>query len=185
MQRRRGNSSALGTVRSLTVAAMLTAMSVVIGIMCKNFMNFGMGLFRVTFENLPIILSGILFGPVVGGIVGLSSDLISYFMSSQAYPPNLIVTLGALTVGVCSGLISKHVVKKRSYKQIILSGAMAHIVGSMIIKPIGLYGYFGILVLWRIPFYMIIAPIEIILICMMYKNTAFRKILDSIGGSRS
>ena len=43
-------------IRSLTLAAMLTAVSVVIGIVCKNFMNFGSGLFRVTFENLPIIL---------------------------------------------------------------------------------------------------------------------------------
>lgn len=158
---------------------MLTAMSVVIGIFCKNFLNFGGGLFRVTFENLPIILSGIMFGPIAGGIVGAATDLISYLLSSQAYPPNLIVTLGAVTVGFTSGIIAKHFVKTPSAKQIILSGGIAHLIGSMIIKPIGLYTFYGMLVLWRIPLYLIIAPIEILLLCLLYKNTALRKMLDN------
>ena len=59
------------SIRVITLAAMLTAMSVVIGIFCKNFLNFGGGLFRITFENLPIILTGILFGPFVGAVVGV------------------------------------------------------------------------------------------------------------------
>ena len=171
------------SVRSLTLAAMLTAMSVVIGIFCKSFLDFG-GVIRITFENLPIILSGILFGPITGGLVGASTDLISYFLSSQAYPPNLIVTLGAAAIGFTSGLVSKYIIKSPSYKQIILSSAVAHVIGSMIIKSIGLYVYFGHVftvyaILWRIPLYLAIAPTEIMLICLLYKNTALRKILDT------
>ena len=184
MHKTRHSSDIFRTARHLTLAAMLTAMSVVIGIFCKNFLNFYLGLFRITFENLPIILAGILFGPVTGALVGISSDLISYFMSSQAFAPNLIVTLGAATVGIVSGTVARFIVRQRSVRQIVISGAAAHILGSMIIKPIGLYSYYGILVLWRIPLYMVIAPIEIILICMIYKNTALRKILDGAGGSR-
>ena len=95
-------------IRSLTLAAMLTAVSVVIGIVCKNFLNFGGGLFRVTFENLPIILAAILMGPAVGGAVGVASDLISYMLSSQIYPPNLLVTAGAAAVGIMAGIVSKN-----------------------------------------------------------------------------
>ena len=171
--------SVFRSVHALTLAAMLTAMSVVIGIFCKSFLNFGGGLFRITFENLPIIISGIIFGPVVGGIVGGATDLISYLLSSQAYPPNLIVTLGAISVGAVSGAVSKYVIKSPSKRQIILSGAIAHTVGSMIIKPIGLYTFYGMLVLWRIPLYLIIAPIEILVICLLYNNTAIKKLLDS------
>ena len=98
-------------IRLITVTAMLVAISVIIGIFCKNFLNFGAGpfagLFRVTFENLPIILAGILYGPVIGGVVGLATDLISYLLSNQMYPPNLIVTLGAISVGVIAGLVAK------------------------------------------------------------------------------
>lgn len=136
-------------IKALTTAAMLTAMSVIIGIICKTFLNFGGGLFRITFENLPIILTGILYGPIVGGAVGIATDLISYFLSTQIYAPNLIVTFGAAMVGVTAGIFSKFVVKKRGYAQIIVSGAAAHVVGSMIIKPIGLFQFYQWSVLFQ------------------------------------
>ncbi len=169
-------SAVFKSVKALTIAAMLTAMSVVIGIFCKNFLNLGSGLFRITFENLPIILSGILFGPIIGGIVGAATDLISYFMSTQVYPPNLVVTLGAASAGIVSGIVSRFIVKKPGYFQIILSTSLAHVVGSMIIKSIGLYTYYHMGILWRIPLYFLIAPVEAILICLMYKNSNIRKL---------
>ncbi len=162
-------------VRFVTEAAMMIALSVIIGIFCKNFLNFGAGLFRITFENIPIIMAGIIMGPVAGGVVGLSSDLLSYFLSAQAYPPNLIVTLGATMVGVVSGVIAKFIIKRRGSVQIIVSGGAAHIVGSMIIKPIGLFQFYQYLVLLRIPFYMVIAPIEIGLICVLLRRTSFAR----------
>ena len=168
------------SVRALTLAAMLTAMSVVIGIFCKSFLNFGGGLFRVTFENLPIILSGLLFGPLVGGFVGAASDLVSYLLSSQIYPPNLIVTAGAVSVGVLSGLVARSAVRKRGSAQIIAAGAVAHLIGSMIIKPIGLYQFYGVLVLWRIPLYLVIAPIEILILCWLFRRDSFRRLLDTV-----
>ncbi len=165
-------------LKTVTLSAMLTAMSVIIGIFCKNFMNFGGGLFRITFENLPIILSGILFGPLVGMLVGAATDLISYFLSAQIYPPNLVVTLGAMSIGFVSGIFSKYVVKKRGYAQIIISASAAHIVGSMIIKPIGLFTFYSWAVAWRIPLYLLIAPIEIAILCMLYRNKTFRRLIE-------
>lgn len=168
-------------VRSLTLAAMLIAMSVVIGIFCKSVLNFGGGLFRITFENFPIIISGILFGPIVGGAVGLGSDLISYLLSGQAYPPNIIVSVGATLVGVISGTVSKFVVKKRGTAQVILSGGLAHLIGSMIVKPIGLFAFYQWAVLWRIPLYLVIAPLEILIICLLFKNATFNRLTENIG----
>ena len=164
-------------IKLLTNMAMMTALSIVIGIFCKSVLNFGGGLFRITFENLPIILTGIVLGPIAGGIVGASSDLVSYMMSGQMYPPNLIVTLGATMIGVLSGIMAKYVIKRKGKAQIILSGTVAHIIGSMIIKPIGLCQFYGILVLWRIPLYLIIAPIEILLLCLLLKSKSFSKVV--------
>ena len=168
------------TIKKMTLAAMLIAMSVVIGIFCKSALNFGAGLFRITFENLPIILSGMLFGPIFGAFTGLASDLISYLLSGQVYPPNLIVTVGATAIGLISGIVSKFIVKKQGTLQIIASGALAHAVGSMIIKPIGLFQFYGWAVLVRIPLYLIIAPIEILLICLLFKNYGFRRLIYDI-----
>ena len=169
-----------GTVRRLAIAAMMVAISVVIGTFCKNFLNFAGGLFRITFENLPVILSGIFLGPVIGGMVGAGSDLVSYFLSPQAYPPNLIVTLGAFAVGFLSGIMAKFAVRCRGYKQIILSGAVAHLVGSVIIKSIGLYTFYGWLILWRLPLYVVIAAMEITLICLLWQRRSVRRLLDGI-----
>lgn len=167
-------------IRLLTNMAMMTALSVVIGIFCKTVLNFGNGLFRITFENLPIILTGIALGPVAGGVVGLSSDIISYLLSPQTYPLNVVVTIGAMVIGVLSGIIAKYVIKHKCKMQIILSASVAHLVGSVIIKSIGLYNYYGILVLWRIPLYLVIATTEIILLCLLLQSKAFSKTVGYI-----
>ena len=169
----------------ITTAAMMTAISVLIGIFCKNYMNFGVppGLFRVTFENLPIIMSGILYGPIIGGVVGVLTDLISYLLSSQAYPPNLIVTLGAAVSGIVAGLVAKFIIKKNGKLQIIAAGVLSHLVASMIIKSIGLYQFYGWLVLVRIPLYLCIAPVEIIIICALLKRKSFARIVGYVEGN--
>ena len=155
---------------------MMTALSVVIGIFCKNYLNFAGGLFRITFENLPIILCGIVSGPVIGGAVGMLADMISYLLSAQIYPPNLIVTLGATVIGVISGVVPM-IIKKKGTPQIILSGALAHLVGSMIIKTIGLYSYYGIAVLVRVPLYLVIASLEILVLCLLLGRRSFGRVV--------
>ena len=176
----RGRAAAKSALKRLTLGAMLAAMSVVIGMFCKSFLNFGGGLWRVTFENLPIILAGIFLGPVTGGMVGIVSDLTSYLLSPQIYPPNLIVTFGAFTVGVVSGLMARFVIREHSVKQIITAASAAHILGSMVIKPIGLFQFYQWAVLVRIPLYLMIAPLEIFLLCMLWKQKSFRKLFDKL-----
>ena len=174
MQKRR---TVFKKVITLTTAAMLTALSVVIGIFCKNFLNFGMGLFRITFENFPIILSGIMFGPWVGAFVGISSDVLSYILSTQSFAITPVVTLGAALVGVVSGTVSQYLVKKEGAFRIVASVAAAHLVGSVIVKSIGLFVYYDWMVLWRVPTYAVIATIEALLLCLMYKNKTFNTLM--------
>ena len=169
----------LRNIKVLTTAAMLGALSVVIGIFCKNFLNFGNGLFRVTFENFPIIMSGILFGPAVGAAVGIVSDMVSYLLSTQSFAISPIVTLGAALVGAVSGLISNFVIKKRGIVRIIFSVLAAHIIGSLIVKTFGIYAYYnmsyGMLLIYRLPTYAIIVAIESFFLCLIFKHKAFTK----------
>ncbi len=166
------------SLKRLTLVAMLTAMSVVIGIFCKNFLNFGGGLFRITFENMPIILTGIFLGPLSGAVVGIAGDVISYFLSAQIYPPNLIVTVGAGAVGFMAGIVAK-LFKKHGNLQIVVSTVAAHIIGSMLIKSVGLFAFYGWTVLWRIPLYLVISGMDIMILCMLYNNSTFRRLLET------
>ena len=173
-------AAAKSALKRLVLGAMLAAMSVVIGMFCKSFLNFGGGLWRVTFENLPIILAGVFLGPLTGGMVGVVSDLTSYLLSPQVYPPNLVVTFGAFAVGVTAGLMAKFAIRQRGTGQIVLSAAVAHVIGSMIIKPIGLFQFYQWAVLVRIPLYLVIAPLEILLLCLLWKQKSFRKLFDKM-----
>ena len=176
--RKNARIALFGSLKVMTMSAMLCAMSVVIGIFCKNFLNFGGGLFRVTFENLPILISGVMFGPIVGGIVGAATDIISYLLSNQVYPMNLVVTCGAAAVGAIAGVFSKYIIKKHGYMRLIISSFAAHVVGSMIIKTIGLYSIYGSAILWRAPLYLVIAALEITVMCLMYRNRFIGKMMD-------
>ena len=173
-------AAAKSALKRLVLGAMLAAMSVVIGMFCKSFLNFGGGLWRVTFENLPIILAGVFLGPLTGGMVGVVSDLTSYLLSPQVYPPNLVVTFGAFAVGVTAGLMAKYAIRQRGTKQIVLSAAVAHVIGSMIIKPIGLFQFYQWAVLVRIPLYLVIAPLEILLLCLLWRQKSFRKLFEKM-----
>jgi len=175
----KNQKSGLRNVKVLTTAAMLGALSVVIGIFCKNFLNFGNGLFRVTFENFPIIMSGILFGPIVGAVTGIVSDMVSYFLSTQSFAISPIVTLGAALVGAVSGIVSNYVIKKKSTFRIIMSVLAAHAVGSLIVKTFGIYAYYnmsyGMLLLYRLPTYALIIAIESFFLCLIFRHKAFTK----------
>ena len=174
----------LKNVYVLVYAAMLAAMGVVIGIFCKNFLNFGNGLFRITLENFPVIIAGLAFGPVVGACVGAVADIISYMLSTQSFAISPVVTLGAAMVGAVSGWVSHYVIKREGNARVIVSVAAAHLVGSIIIKSLGLFMYYEWLVLWRIPTYVLIAALEAGLLCYLYKRPAFTKIFRLGGNAR-
>ena len=129
------------SARILTAAAMLTALSVVIGILCKNLFTFNV-YYRITFENLPIILCGILFGPVVGAMSGACADIVSCLMSTNP-AVNPLITLGAICVGLISGLVPKLLVRKSCPTQYALSVALAHLIGQVGIKSIAKMIWFG------------------------------------------
>ena len=160
------NTKGKRNIRMLTTAAMLTAISIVIASLCKiiPFLNFGIGL-RITLENMPIIMAGIFFGPLVGGCVGLATDIISCITAGMVPIP--LVTVGAVSIGVLSGLFSKYIVKKKGILQIACSVVSSHVIGSMMIKSVGLWHHYynwgmgGVTLLFRIPIYIGIIIVEI------------------------
>ena len=128
-------------VQVLTLSAMLTATGVVIGILCKNFMTFNV-YYRFTLENLPVIMAGLLFGPLVGAAVGGSADIISCLCSTNP-ALNPVITLGAIAVGLCAGIVPQFIIRRRGTGQIVLATALAHIIGQVGIKSIGKVLWFG------------------------------------------
>ncbi len=86
---------------------------------------------RISFESGIIFLSGLLFGPVWGGCVGLASDLIgSVFFSPFGYNP--IFCPVPILYGVCGGLSRKFLKKKLTVLRLALCVAFPVVLGSVI-----------------------------------------------------
>ena len=128
-------------IKKLAIAAMLMAMSVVIGIICKNLFTFSL-YYRVTFENLPVLLAACLFGPWYGAAVGVGADLISCVCSSNP-SVNPIISAGAFAVGLCAGIVARYIIKERNSLQVAAAVATGHFIGQVGIKSIGKIVYFS------------------------------------------
>lgn len=127
-------------IYKLCLTAMMMAISIVIGILCKNYLTWSV-YNRVTFENLPIIFVGFCFGPVYGAAAGAGADVVSCLCSANP-SVNPIITLGALTVGLLAGLMPKIFRKVKPGLSLAFSVAAAHLFGQVIIKSIGKMVYY-------------------------------------------
>lgn len=173
------------------------------------------GPYRLQFGDLPIILAGMLLGPIPGAIVGFVADVVGGIWVGYAINP--VITIGAacigLVAGVVYGFLSKlpdgHPVivvgvrclraiggairrivdairsalwtigmvrsrpKKRLEEEkerddwperfrVLLTVMLAHLIGSAIVKTIGLaaYGYAWPVLVGRVPFYMALGLAE-------------------------
>ena len=166
--------------RALCTAALLAALTVVIGAVCKSF-TVTMSV-RITFENLPLIFAGWLLGPWVGFLTGLCADLTSTAATYGIGQINPILTLGSASVGLIAGIVSHYIIPKKSVVQMFITVFSAHIIGNMIIKTLGLYIYYRtppIEIAVRILVYLGIAVFESIILSAIIKS---RGISKAIGG---
>ncbi len=88
------------TTRTLVISALLISMAVVLG----QF-SFMVGpSVRIGFSRIPIIVSGMLLGPLAGGLTGIVHDLINFIMRpAGGFHPGF--TLSAMMTGMIPGLI--------------------------------------------------------------------------------
>ena len=96
------------SIRIITSLAMLIAISVVLARWLPLFYT---GDMRMTLGNIPVMLSGIFFGPIYGGICGFLADLIGcVIVRGESYFPPL--ALSPILVGVVPGLFAKFIAGK-------------------------------------------------------------------------
>ncbi len=178
MQKRRHAAIALRVSISLS---MLAAISIILGKYLA--INVGEAL-RFSFENLPVIFAGIFFGPIAGMTVGALADLVGCLLVGYAINP--VVTLGAVSIGLVSGL-TWYLLKKAALPTGLTLGvsvALSHLLGSVLIKGAGLSAFysmpFGILILWRLLNYLIVGALEGILLYFLIKSKTVRSAVSSI-----
>ncbi len=171
----------LRNVYVLCAAAILASISFLLGFLAKIIQ--GTGILRLTLENLPVVLAGIVFGPAVGAAVGIGADLISCISAGQAPLP--LITLGAAAVGIVSGLLGKSIsLQKPRFLSVLLCEAAAQTVGSIVIKTAALSLLFPTIEGWmfalRVPIYLLIIAVESVLLYFLLRSPLVGRELKKI-----
>lgn len=172
----------LANLRVLILIALFSTMSFILG----KFLAITVGNMRFSFENLPILLCGILFGPVSGCLCGIIADIVGCIL--YGYSINPIITLGAASIGFLSGFISVLFRKSKLGLRAFVSVLIPHVTGSLIIKTLGLcfwydYPFFLTLGLRSIN-YIIVGSAEFVLLYILLNNRGFCGQINRIIGVR-
>ena len=85
------------SVRTLTMLALLVAMSIVF----SRVLSISTGFVRFNLGSLPVLLAALLFGPGAGFAVGAVADMIGGVLAGYAINP--LITLGAGAIGLVAG----------------------------------------------------------------------------------
>lgn len=176
-----GNLGVFKNIRALCAAALLAAICVVISYICKSF-TVTMSV-RITFENLPLILSGYILGPWVGLLTGLCADLVSTSISYGIGGINPILTVGAAYIGFMAGIFSHYIMPKKTVLQIFATVFVSHVTGNMIIKTAGLCIYYHtppVEIGVRILVYLGIATAEALLLTAILKSKGITKAIGAL-----
>ena len=170
-------------VKVLVFCALLAAMSIVLG----KYLAFNVGMFlRFSLENMPVIFAGVAFGPIAGALVGTVADIAGSLM--VGFEINPLITVGAAAVGFVSGFYRYLPLGSAGILRLGVTVGAAHVVGSVIIKTLGLYWYYNtpliILMLWRTLNYVIVGAIEWIVLYRLLENKSIKAQINSLRGKR-
>ena len=121
------------STKTIAYCAMLTALSVVfarlIGLMPTESVRFSI-------EAVPIFVSGMLFGPLLGGCVGFAADFVGCLFSPFGYNP--IFGLPPILYGVFAGLLRPMLRRHVSVWRLAIAWLLPIILGSILYQSAAL-----------------------------------------------
>ncbi len=164
----------LRSTKSMVQCALLIAISIVL----THVLTISTPILRVNLGGVPILLAGIVFGPIGGAVVGALADLIGGTLAG--YSINPMITIGTALTGYGMGFCYHYLpFPKQNFR--LLSGVVfGNLIGSVIVNSLALriyYGYaWGVLAL-RIPNNIALGTIEFFVLWYLCKNKALMQVL--------
>ena len=123
---------------SLTVCALLTALSVVLA---RVLTLIPAETTRISLEAVPIVLAGLLCGALPGALVGFSAALIGCLISPFGYNP--IFCVPPILYGLLAGLLRRYVLEKPTLPRTALAFFPAALFGSVLWQSMALALVYG------------------------------------------
>lgn len=130
------SSKQLKDVRNLVLCGVLLAMKLALAFFSIQLTPF----LRIGFSFLTMAIIGLLFGPVIGGMFGALSDVLSYFVQPSG-PFYVGFTIVSIATGIFYGIMLYH--KKITLKRCVATEIFASIFINMILNTLALSFLYG------------------------------------------
>lgn len=125
-------------IRKISLAGLLVAISIIFSrFLAADVIVGGLSTLRISLGPVPIYLSGMLLGPVYGGIVGVLADSLGYLVKPLGgYFPGFAIN-GAIT-GMIPGLLVMFYKKKESWWRLFFIITIVETITSAMLTPLWL-----------------------------------------------
>lgn len=150
----------LKNLKSLVMAAMLLAIAVVLGFFTLQLTEF----IKIGFAYIANEFAGMMFGPVVGSLIGALADILKYMVNPTGpFFPGFTIS------GFCGGLIYGVILyqKPLSVKRVIVANTLVTVLVNLLLNTYWLTLLYGnaymALLPARIVKQLIMLPIEVVL----------------------
>ena len=127
MQKHNHKAPGSMTTNTLSYCALLAALSVVLARLLIPMPNEST---RFSIEAVPIFISGMLFGPVAGGLVGFAADFIGCLFSPFGFNP--LFCLPPILYGLTAGLFRRFLAKDVSILRLLAIFLIPVVLGSLL-----------------------------------------------------
>lgn len=160
-------------IRSLTGAAMMTTLDVILDFFRIAISN----IMEISFSFLAVATAGMMYGPIVGGIVGGVGDIIEFIIRPTGpFFPGF--TLNKILMGVIYGLFLYK--KEITWKRIALAVLVENFLSTIVLTPIWLNILYGteLFAIPRIIKMVALYPVNVVLLgllCRLMKKVVLGK----------
>lgn len=113
-------------LKRITVASLLVAISVVLGVVFKTVVPAGLN-FGFPYYAIPLVIGSLILGPIYGGMMGLISDYLGFIILPVG-EYDVIFALRAVMWGVIPWFFATY---KSKWYQVFLSIFFAHIFATL------------------------------------------------------
>jgi ECF transporter S component (folate family) len=167
-----------GRVRKIVFASIFIALNIILTRIFSYSVRIGnvVGI-RLSLSQVPLVLSGIMLGPLYGGLTGALADLLGFPINPTGpYFPGF--TISAAVMGLVPGLIGKLIKDKWNLVSLSITIVITTVLASTILNSIWIYILSGKAIMLLLPprilANLITIPIYIFLVNLFLKN--YRKL---------
>lgn len=157
--------------RKMIILSLFSAISIVLTRLLAFYIPlFGSNDVRISLGDIPIMLAGLIFGPLSGALTGLVSDIIgATLLPAGPFFPGF--SLSAMLVGAIPGLLKNFIFRSTRFPHLLMIILITELISSVLLNTLWLSMIFSI------PYSVLLFPRTLITLIMVLVYASILQLL--------